>query len=109
MGGTREHLVHLMKITIGAIADALRKPEDETFKTVWCNPSSSLYSGLSLTSLFSLADHETLTLNHFLLGHSNSLLNILPSEPTLERETYGVAGTKGSGVSSTHMHQLSHA
>ncbi|XP_062709971.1 uncharacterized protein LOC134288625 [Aedes albopictus] len=84
IGGAWERLVKPMKVAIGAVADAPRKPDDETLETILVEAEFIINSRPLTYIPLKSADQESLTPNHFLLGNSSGL-KILPSEPTLQR------------------------
>ncbi|XP_062713808.1 uncharacterized protein LOC134290646 [Aedes albopictus] len=84
MGGAWERLVRSVKTAIGAVADAPRKPDDETLETILVEAEFIIKSRPLTYIPLKSADQESLTPNHFLLGNSSGL-KILPSEPMLQR------------------------
>ncbi|XP_062711342.1 uncharacterized protein LOC134289484 [Aedes albopictus] len=84
MGGAWERLVRSVKTAIGAVADAPRKPDDETLETILVEAEFIINSRPLTYIPLKSADQESLTPNHFLLGNSSGL-KILPSEPMLQR------------------------
>ncbi|XP_062714141.1 uncharacterized protein LOC134290926 [Aedes albopictus] len=80
MGGAWERLVRSVKVAIGTIADAPRKPDDEVLETVLLE-AEALINARPLTYIpLESGDEEALTPNHFLLGTSNGD-KLLPTEP----------------------------
>lgn len=69
-------------VAIGTIAEATRKPDDETLETVIIE-AEGIVNSRPLTYIpMDSADQESLTPNHFLLGSSNGVkqLPVLPTE-----------------------------
>lgn len=84
MGGAWERLVRSVKVAISALADAPRKPDDETLETILVEAEFIINSRPLTYIPLKSADQESLTPNHFLLGNSSGL-KILPSEPVVPR------------------------
>ncbi|XP_055638295.1 uncharacterized protein LOC129776590 isoform X2 [Toxorhynchites rutilus septentrionalis] len=86
MGGIWERLVRSIKLAVGTIIEAPRRPDDETLETVLYE-AEAMVNCRPLTYIpLESADEESLTPNHFLLGSSNGV-KILPTEPVLEHAT----------------------
>ncbi|XP_062708969.1 uncharacterized protein LOC134288366 [Aedes albopictus] len=81
MGGSWERLVRSVKVAIEAVADAPRKPDDETLETILVEAEFIINSRPLTYIPLESADQESLTPNHFLLGNSSGL-KIPPSTPT---------------------------
>ncbi|XP_053686640.1 uncharacterized protein LOC128736183 [Sabethes cyaneus] len=80
MGGAWERLVRSVKVAIGSILDAPRKPDDETLETIIIE-AEAMINCRPLTYIpLESADQEALTPNHFLLG-SSSGAKIGPTAP----------------------------
>ncbi|XP_062716624.1 uncharacterized protein LOC134292014 [Aedes albopictus] len=71
MGGAWERLVRSVKVAIGAIIDAPRRPDDETLETILFEAEAMINSRPLTYIPLESADQEALTPNHFLLGSSN--------------------------------------
>lgn len=84
MGGAWERLVRSVKVAIGAILDAPRKPDDETLETILYEAEAMVNSRPLTYIPLESADEEALTPNHFLLGSSTGA-KILPTEPVEQR------------------------
>ena len=86
MGGAWERLVRSVKVAVGAILEAPRKPDDETLETILYEAEAMINSRPLTYIPLESADQEALTPNHFLLG-SSSGVKILPTEPVDQRAT----------------------
>ncbi|XP_055622958.1 uncharacterized protein LOC129766451 [Toxorhynchites rutilus septentrionalis] len=73
MGGAWERLVRSVKIAVGTIIDAPRKPDDETLETVLYDAEAMINSRPLTYIPLEDADQEALTPNHFLLGSSSGI------------------------------------
>ncbi|XP_058811166.1 uncharacterized protein LOC131676054 [Topomyia yanbarensis] len=86
MGGAWERLVRSVKVAIGSILDAPRKPDDETLETI-IYEAEAMVNCRPLTYIpLQSADQEALTPNHFILGSSTGV-KILPTEPVTSAAT----------------------
>ncbi|XP_058828571.1 uncharacterized protein LOC131688382 [Topomyia yanbarensis] len=86
MGGAWERLVRSVKVAIGSILDAPRKPDDETLETI-IYEAEAMVNCRPLTYIpLQSANQEALTPNHFILGSSTGV-KILPTEPVTSAAT----------------------
>ncbi|XP_062717003.1 uncharacterized protein LOC134292164 [Aedes albopictus] len=86
MGGAWERLVRSVKVAIGAMLEAPRKPDDETMETILYEAEAMVNSRPLTYIPLESADEEALTPNHFILGSSNGE-KLLPTEPVDQRTT----------------------
>ncbi|XP_049290599.1 uncharacterized protein LOC125767759 [Anopheles funestus] len=86
MGGAWERMVRSVKTAIGTIAEANRKPDDETLETVMLEAESMINSRPLTYIPLESADEESLNPNHFLLGNSDGTRHFL-SSPVEQRAT----------------------
>ncbi|XP_065081034.1 uncharacterized protein LOC135703683 [Ochlerotatus camptorhynchus] len=80
MGGAWERLVRSVKVAMGAVADAPRRPSDEVLETILVETEAMINTRPLTYIPLESADQEALTPNHFLLGSSNGD-KIRPDEP----------------------------
>ncbi|XP_058816702.1 uncharacterized protein LOC131679977 [Topomyia yanbarensis] len=80
MGGVWERMVRSVKVAIGTILEASRKPDDETLETVIIEAEAMINTRPLTYIPLQSADEEALTPNHFLLGSSNGVKQ-LPVSP----------------------------
>ncbi|XP_062714154.1 uncharacterized protein LOC134290937 [Aedes albopictus] len=82
MGGVWERMVRSMKVAIGGILEAQRRPDDEVLETVIIE-AEAMINSRPLTYIPLESDvQESLTPNHFLLGSSNGVKQqpVLPTD-----------------------------
>ncbi|XP_062533439.1 uncharacterized protein LOC134202468 [Armigeres subalbatus] len=82
MGGAWERMVRSVKVAIGGILEAQRRPDDEVLETVVIEAEAMINSRPLTYIPLESADQESLTPNHFILGSSNGVkqMPVLPTD-----------------------------
>ncbi|XP_058448717.1 uncharacterized protein LOC131428686 [Malaya genurostris] len=73
MGGVWERMVRSVKVAVGTILEAPRKPDDETLETIIIEAEAMINTRPLTYIPLQSADEESLTPNHFLLGCSSGV------------------------------------
>ncbi|XP_062713760.1 uncharacterized protein LOC134290608 [Aedes albopictus] len=81
MGGAWERMVRSVKVAIGDLLNAQRRPDDEVLETVMVEAEAMINSRPLTYIPLESADEESLTPNHFILGSSSGVKQ-MPVMPT---------------------------